>query len=50
MNRYKDLVSKYHKEPINGVYEDATRKILEDLLSENDTVLDTDEDIDKSEA
>ena len=33
-----------------GVYEDATKKILEDLLSEDDTDLDTDEDVDKSEA
>ena len=29
---------------------DATKKILEDLLSEDDTDLDTDEDVDKSEA
>ena len=52
MNRYKvkDLVSKHHEEPINGVYKDATMKILEDLLSEDDTGLDTDEDVDKSEA
>ena len=47
MNR---LVSKHYEEPINGVYEDATKKILEDLLSKEDTDLDTDEDIDKSEA
>ena len=39
MNRYKDLVSQHYEEPINGVYEDATKKILEDLLSEDDTDL-----------
>ena len=49
MNRYKDFVSKHYEELINGVYEDATKKILEDLVSE-DTDLDMDEDIDKSEA
>ena len=32
------------------MYEDATKKILEDLLSEDDTDLDTDEDVEKSEA
>ena len=32
------------------MYEDATKKILEDLLSEGDTDLDTDEDVEKSEA
>ena len=32
------------------MYEDATKKILEDLLSEDDTDLDTNEDVDKSEA
>ena len=48
MNRYKDLVSKHYEE-INGVYEGATKKILEDLLSEDDTDLDTDEDVDKSD-
>ena len=33
------------------MYEDATKKILEDLLSEDDTDLDTDKaDVDKSEA
>ena len=40
MNRYKDLVSKHYEEPINGVYEDATKKILEDLLSKDNTDLD----------
>ena len=50
MNRYKGLVSKHYEEPINGVYENATKKILEDLLSEDDRDLDTDEDVDKSEA
>ena len=50
MNRYKDLVSKHYEEPINGVCEDATKKILEDLLFVDDTDLDTDEDVDQSEA
>ena len=51
MNIYQDLVSKHYREPVNGEYEDVTKKILEDLLSEeDDTDLDTDAEADEDEA
>ena len=53
MNRYQDLVSKHYREPVNGEYEDVTKKILEDLFSEEDDTdlqLDTDDEADENEA
>ena len=51
MNRYQDLVSKHYREPVNREYENVAKKILEDLLSEeNDTDLDTNDEADEDEA
>ena len=42
MVTYEELIHKLYKEPVDGIFEDITREILQDLES------DTDEEMEES--
>ena len=44
MHKYKGLVEQLYKEPVDGVFEDATKSILQELSQELDDESDSDTD------
>ena len=45
MHKYKGLVEQFYKEPVDGVFEDATKPILQELSQGLDDESDSDTDI-----